>query len=404
MSWLSRWKNSPATGRPRPTGTRATSNRRRPRLEALENRALLTTYTVDWPDVMNVPSGHYSLRTAINKAKSDFVPDTIDLPPGTYNLNLGLLEINDPAKVTIESASQTLGTSFISAQMKSGVFKVDSGSQQVEFDHLVIEGGNTGDFGGGINNYGTVTINDCEFWGNTAGRNGGGLANFGNATVSYSDFDNNSAANGGGVYNRSVLTANGCGFSGNTAKPGAGDTSGWDGNGGGLMNDGVSSRSSMTINDCSFTTNSADNWGGGLYGAGMTTIKNQTTFENNTARYGGGVANGSETTISGTMSISDARIYDNRAVFGGGIYSYDATSLSVANSRLTFNTASQDGGGIYSYGTTSLQITNSTITANSANDPFAANPGGGLYCVGPIKIDNLTQIAFNHPTDKNIIP
>jgi hypothetical protein len=44
---LSRWNNSPATGRPRPTGTRATSNRRRPYLEALEDRALLSTYTVN---------------------------------------------------------------------------------------------------------------------------------------------------------------------------------------------------------------------------------------------------------------------------------------------------------------------------------------------------------------------
>ena len=56
--------------------------------------------------------------------------------------------------------------------------------------------------GGGLDNdFGTATVRDSTFTGNSASSVGGGLANDGTATVSGSTFTGNSASLGGGLVN-----------------------------------------------------------------------------------------------------------------------------------------------------------------------------------------------------------
>ncbi len=65
-------------------------------------------------------------------------------------------------------------------------------------NNLTIENGSTSGNGGGINNSGTLTVNESTFTGNSA-INGGAIDSSGTLTVSGSTFNGNTATTGGGI-------------------------------------------------------------------------------------------------------------------------------------------------------------------------------------------------------------
>src|SRR5205823_192585 len=70
--------------------------------------------------------------------------------------------------------------------------------------------------GGGIANYGTLTVTSSTLSGNSASSyNGGGIANYGTLTVTSSTLSGNSASYGGGIANNTTLTLNISTLSGN---------------------------------------------------------------------------------------------------------------------------------------------------------------------------------------------
>ncbi|MHC4864377.1 MAG: S8 family serine peptidase [Planctomycetota bacterium] len=153
--------------------------------------------------------------------------------------------------------------------------------------NCVFSGNSAGANGGGVwNDYGCdLTVVDCIFSGNGAG-NGGGMLNYGSPTISNCTFIGNSArSTGGGMLNlgSSEVTITKCRFIGNSAG----------GSGGGMEN-----RCSTTISNCMFSGNSAGLYGGGMYSKhGRVTISN-CTFSGNVAigegrndGYGGGMYN-----------------------------------------------------------------------------------------------------------------
>src|SRR5262249_53683307 len=90
----------------------------------------------------------------------------------------------------------------VSGNNTSRVFKVEAG-ETVSISGLTIAGGNTGaGNGGGIDNFGALTVKASVFSGNSAG-GGGALAKEGGATapVGDSSFSGNSAGSGGGIVN-----------------------------------------------------------------------------------------------------------------------------------------------------------------------------------------------------------
>src|SRR5262249_49061214 len=111
----------------------------------------------------------------------------------------------------------------------------------------------TGNFafsGGGIYNTGTLTVNNNS----TLSDNGlppigfgGGIYNAGTLTVSNSTVSGNFAFSGGGIYNTGGATASGCILSGNNAWGG--------GNGGGINNNGYA----LTVSNSTFSSNTPDN-------------------------------------------------------------------------------------------------------------------------------------------------
>ncbi len=103
-------------------------------------------------------------------------------------------------------------------------------------------------------------------------------------------------------------------------------------------------------------------------------------------------------TISGGVVSNSSDVFGG---FGGGIY--NAGTLSITNSTLSFNSANAKGGsglggntglggGIYNAGT--LSITNSTLSGNSANgvigNDLTSGQGGAIENFGTLSVTNST--------------
>lgn len=88
------------------------------------------------------------------------------------------------------------------------------------------------------------------------------------------------------------------------------------------------------------------------------------TGGNAAASGGGAIYTPDGITSSGSLQISDSYIYNNIAAYGGGIYAGNTTSsVTISNTLLENNSATQQGGGIYSK--ESLSLTNANFFSNT---------------------------------------
>ncbi len=238
--------------------------------------------------------------------------------------------------------------------------------------------GNSASQGSGILCYGSPTISNCTFRGNTTLGMGGGILIDGSPILTNCTFSGNSADSGGAIYNSHCSpTLTNCRFVANSARY----------SGGGMYN----SESSPMVTDCNFSGNSAD-WGGGIYnvwssptlascifsgnsassrGGGIQNEYSDTTvtsctFTGNSASYGGGMSQD-----SGNVMVTYCTFSNNFANYGGGMINLQR--LTLANCTFTGNSAIHGGGGMFNdYGTPA--INNCTFSGNSAE------LGGGMYC------------------------
>src|SRR5262249_34306909 len=147
--------------------------RARPALEALEDRAVPSTFTVN--NLLDDGSVG-SLRWAVSQANSNPGDDTINFDttvfktPQTINLSGTQLELTDTS-VTETIAGPAAGVT-VSGGGLSRVFQVD-GLVTASISGLTISGGKA-NYGGGLVNYGTATLTNCTVSGNSAARIGGG--------------------------------------------------------------------------------------------------------------------------------------------------------------------------------------------------------------------------------------
>jgi hypothetical protein len=176
----------------------------------------------------------------------------------------------------IESATVTLSGLTISngrgtASAFSGDYYDGQGGGILNFGTLTISGctltGNSADNGGGIYNYGTLTVNNNSTLsdnGKPAIGFGGGIYNYGTLTVSNSTVSGNFAFSGGGIYTTDAATVSGCILSGNNAWGG--------GNGGGICNANYDP-TSLTVSNSMFSSNTPDNIFGPYTDGGGNTFK-----------------------------------------------------------------------------------------------------------------------------------
>src|SRR5262249_4251551 len=166
-------------GRGRPAA--AVRKPARPRLgfESLDARIVPATFHV----TTLADDGAGSLRAAVAGANAHAGADTIvfdDRLTGTIALTGGELDLTDAVKINGPGADKLT----VSGGNLSRVFTVEAG-ETVSISGLTIAGGNAGDGnGGGIDNFGALTVRDSVFSGNSAGTsastivgNGGGLDN-----------------------------------------------------------------------------------------------------------------------------------------------------------------------------------------------------------------------------------
>ncbi|GAB4438763.1 MAG: hypothetical protein OHK0015_32870 [Chloroflexi bacterium OHK40] len=183
----------------------------------------------------------------------------------------------------------------ISGNNNGRVMIVDSGADLI-LQNLTITEANTPISGGGVANFGALTVIDSTFSNNIAG-SGGGIVNLssGTVTVINSVFTDNQANTGGGIDNAGgLMTVINSTFTGNRATIT---------HGGGIRNSGM-----LTVINSTFTgngaTDSSSGEGGGIWNDGTLLINNSTFFGNfaNPSPGGGNIRiNSGSATIKNTI-------------------------------------------------------------------------------------------------------
>lgn len=230
---------------------------------------------------------------------------------------------------------------------------------------------------GMYNKYGSPTLIDCTFIGNSAsGEGGGGVYNWTNmATVlTNCTFTGNSAWSGGGFLNYGVtLTLINCTFSENSASTGAG-----------LYNH----MCDLTLTNCTFSGNSVDDYGGGIWNCSLSleyqAILTNCTFSGNSAGANGGAManNHGVETYTNCVFVGNSASGD-----GGAICNEYYSEPTLTNCLFSGNTANC-GGGMYNFYEIQATVINCTFVANSASDGSALACGGSSIYPSNVDITN----------------
>jgi hypothetical protein len=285
---------------------------------------------------------------AISLASPGYV---ISVAPATYPENL---TINFDLGIIGSGASTTI----IDGGRLNTVVTIPNNSSIVVLARLkILDGSGSYGYGGGIANYGIVTIVDSIITQN--------IAEFGTGE-----------SDGGGILNGGTLTLNRSTVSQNQI------TGDYDSYGGGIYNTG-----DLTINDSTVSGNSmdtADAYGAGIYNDGTLALTNATITGNSTEScqfYGGGVYNDT----SGTTTIGNSTLTSN---CGGGLVSRQ--TILMQNSILASNVSGNCEGTIISNGYNVSDDTSCNLTGpGDLNDtqPLLGplqNNGGPTQTIGEL--------------------
>jgi hypothetical protein len=331
----------------------------RPRFEVLEARHLLSTYVVDRLTDTGAGSGLAGdLRYCINQAADG---DAITFGvTGTINLTGSLylghnISIEGPGADLLTASGRGYGGFFRVFTVLQGATVSISGLT-ITNGYAPLGGSDDAYLGGGIANFGTLTLSNSTVTGNIA-----------DSCPSVCSEPPPSA--GGGIFNgnadgTAVLTIINSTVSGNDAAGGFG---------GGIANGYDEPRNVE--------------WG--------TVILSNSTVSGNFANFeGGGIYN----IVGGLLMVTNSTIAGNQADYqGGGIFNDYGAMLTIANSTIAGNAASFLGGGIYN-DEGGLVMRNTILAGNTASDG-SPDLGGHLTSSGYNLIGNTRGGGGFDPTD-----
>jgi parallel beta-helix repeat protein len=373
--WRSRSRPVTATGR------RHGRNGLKPELLFLEDRWLLSTFTV----TSKADDGSSNtLRWAVAQANAATTASSIEIELGssaaTITLTQGQLELtNTKGAIAIYDGSGQ-GPVTISGNGVSRVLQIDS---QVEatITGLTIASGSANGNGGGVYNAGgaTLELQDCTIESSSATGMGGGLDSNGMATLTECTISGNkSNGYGGGIENSlyssktAAMTLTDCMISGNYSPSGSA----------GLNNNGT-----VALTNCTLSGNTS-----GRSGSGMSTNNGWAeltgcTISNNTATdSGGGFASWGGTAPS---ELTDCTISGNTTPGAGGALDDMSETVYLTNCTLSDNTSQNRGGGVSIEGGATVDLTDCTLSSNTT-----PGPGGGVYNGGMATLTD-TIVAGN---------
>ena len=292
--------------------------RRRPMLECLESRSLLSTITLTVNSLADAPSspGVTTLRGAITQADSH--------PSNSYVINFS---VKGTINLTAELPHLTDNISI-----KGAGITLQRGPSTSEFSLLAVD------------TSGVANVSGIAFLGGTPGS--GDIANYGTLTVNNSIFANNIGAVGqsgtSGIYNAGFLTVNRSVFSGNSGTAIDDNGFGW-----------------TVVNNSAFSENNVT--GAAAITSGNPLTVNNSIFVDNTGGngYGGAIDAEGGLTANGDIFIG------NHGYIGGGIFTLPHTTATISNCIFVDNTAAE-GGAIGNLGT--VISTNNIFIGNTPDD------------------------------------
>jgi hypothetical protein len=267
-----------------------------------------------------------NLQTAIDNAATGAALAVSGTCLGNYTINHNLTLLGH-------------GNAVLDGQ-HSGTTVTVSSAATVLLDHLTITNGSAGAAGngGGIDNSGTLTLNQSAVSNSAAGGFGAGIYNSGAVTLDQTTVSGNTGSVfGGGIYNNGAMTLTDTVVSKNSAQSGGGIFTGF-------------GFSPVTFIDSNINDNAATLGSGG----GVFNILDSDTLQN--------------TTVSGNTAALEA----------GGIND-NAGTTTIDNSIVTHNTAGSGGGGVFAFSGT-VPLTNSTVSGNTPDN--CEPPGAVTGCTG----------------------
>ena len=205
---------------------------------------------------------------------------------------------------------------------------------------LTIQNGyGANDSGGGVRNFGSLTLNNSAVINNTT-----------NSSISLT---------GGGIYNTGSLTLTNSQVSGNTAV--------------GYGGAGIDNQGSAVLNNSTVSNNQImgyHNSGGGIRNSGSLVLNNSTVSGNVSSFEGGGIINW------GTLALNSSTISYNSAEIAGGIEAGTGT-ISMRNTIIANNSSSSgtspDCGGVLN-----INSLGYNLIGNSSGCPFSSVMGDRL--------------------------
>lgn len=315
---------------------------------------------------------------------------------GTFRFDCdGPTEIVTRAEIVIDNdvALNGEGNLTVNGEQRHRVFSVDDDATVELIGFNVINGRQNEEHGGCIRNAGNLTLTDSVISDCSAGREsgcrtddlellcseGGGIWNAGTLTLSGSTVSSSTSHFGGGIGNRqgsvSLIDSNVV----SSVAQGCRGTGAVVCSGGG----GIWNSSSLTLIDSTVSNNRAD-WGGGIYSRGAPTILDGSRISDNSSGFdGGGLLN------FDALTLFDTTVVDNEAgQSGGGIANQSPGTLELSSSTLSANSAAAAGGALYNPGGAAADLLNATISGNGANTGGAIYAGGELTVTSGSLVDN----------------
>jgi CSLREA domain-containing protein len=366
------------------------------------------THTGTWGyETINLPAEEFGL-SIIGIEDAGIAGDLDFYPPGSGAAPRSIQSPSaPPADITIQGAPDSFA--IINAHGLDRVMHIQAGIS-VRLERLLITGGYPYGgaperSGGGILNYGTLTLSDTVVYGNglPLGGLGGGIFNQGTLTldtVGVTDNDtgdspdDTAAGNGGGIYNAGTMTANDSLISFN--ETGSNTGTGFAGFGAGIYisGTGVATLNYVTVfeNRCGETNAGHGAPGGGIYNDGTMTINTSTISTNmagsvheETGDYNGGPGGGIFNAGGGELTITDSTIASNYTGFpsgsgassGGGMANFWGGTATVGNTILADNFAvgARDcAGSFISAGYNLVESSGCAITGDTATNIFDHDP------------------------------